>query len=53
MILYTEAQLKQAYGNYCRKLPLIVPLPSLEEFREIFEDGLQLNEIEEWINDSK
>ena len=50
MILYTEVQLKQAYAHYCRKLPLFLPLPTLEEFRLIFEDGLELNEIEEWLN---
>ena len=50
MILYTEAQLKQAYANYCRKLPLILPLPTLEEFRLIFEDVLDLNQLEEWLN---
>jgi|11BtaG_2_1085332.scaffolds.fasta_scaffold02754_4 hypothetical protein len=50
MILYTEAQLKQAYAHYCRKLPLFLPLPTLEEFRLIFEDGLELNELEEWLN---
>ena len=53
MILYTESQLKQAYAYYCRKLPLELPLPSLDEFRDIYEDGLELRMIEEWVEIKK
>ena len=44
MILYTEAQLKVAYTTYLQSLivsnrqGIEVPLPTLEEFRRIYED---------------
>ena len=40
MILYTEAQLQQAYNEYARNLQngvIKLPLPTIEEFRKIFE----------------
>jgi len=40
MILYTEAQLQQAYNEYARNLQngvIKIPLPTIEEFRTIFE----------------
>ena len=40
MILYTEAQLQQAYNEYARNLQngvVKLPLPTIEEFRTIFE----------------
>jgi hypothetical protein len=49
MILYTEKQLSEAYGKFIRKLPVIVPLPSREEFRLIFEDSMRLKQIEDWV----
>ena len=49
MILYTEKQLKTAYGKFIRKLPIIVPMPTLQEFRRIYEDGLKLQQIEIWV----
>ena len=33
MILYTEKQLQTAYYKFIKKLPVIVPMPSLQEFR--------------------
>lgn len=53
MILYTEAQLKKAYAVFCRKLPLELPLPSLDEFRDIYEDTLELRMVEEWVEIKK
>ena len=44
MLLYTEEQLKVAYTTYLRKLifankqGIEVPFPTLEQFREIYED---------------
>ena len=49
MILYTEKQLRRAYYKFIRKLPVIVPMPSLQEFRTIYEDGLRLKQIEIWV----
>jgi len=49
MILYTERQLEKAYIKFIKKLPVIVPLPSKEEFRTIFEDSIKLQQIEDWI----
>ena len=40
MILYTEAQLQKAYNDYARNLQngvVKIPLPTIEEFRIIFE----------------
>ena len=40
MILYTEAQLQQAYNEYARNLQngvVKIQLPTIEEFRKIFE----------------
>ena len=50
MILYTEQQLDRAYFQFIRKLPVIVPLPSREEFRRIFEDSMRLKQIEDWVD---
>lgn len=50
MILYTEKQLDRAYFQFIRKLPVIVPLPSREEFRLIFEDSMRLKQIEDWVD---
>ena len=49
MILYTEKQLDKAYFQFIRKLPVIVALPSREEFRRIFEDTMKLKQIEDWV----
>lgn len=49
MILYTEKQLDKAYFQFIRKLPVIVPLPSREQFRIIFEDSMKLKQIEDWV----
>jgi hypothetical protein len=39
MILYTEKQLREYYRNYIRLMPKkFVKIPSLEEYREIFEE---------------
>lgn len=44
MILYTEEQLKVAYQKYLGKLMksnlqgIEIPMPTLEEFRKIYED---------------
>jgi hypothetical protein len=40
MLLYTEKQLKEAYRDYIasfKKTPKL-PIPTLKEFRQIFED---------------
>jgi hypothetical protein len=50
MILYTEKQLSKAYGEFIKKLPIIVPMPSREEFRSIYEDTIKLQQIEIWID---
>ena len=48
MILYTEAQLKTAYIVYIRQLHslketgLDIGIPSLEEFRSIYEEAMEL-----------
>ena len=49
MILYTEKQLQAAYYKFIKKLPIIVPMPTLQEFRRIYEDGLKLQQIEIWV----
>jgi|TARA_B100001094_G_scaffold304400_1_gene333321 hypothetical protein len=49
MILYTEKQLSEAYGRFIKKLPLEVEMPSREEFRTIYEDSIELQRIEEWV----
>ena len=49
MILYTEKQLDRAYFHFIKKLPVIVPLPSREHFRRIFEERMRLKQIEDWI----
>jgi hypothetical protein len=44
MILYTEAQLQQAYNEYARNLQngvIKLPLPTIEEFRLIYEAELE------------
>ena len=53
MILYTEKQLKTAYGKFIRKLPLIVPMPTLQEFRRIYEDTIRLQQIEIWVENNQ
>jgi hypothetical protein len=50
MILYTEKQLSKAYGEFIKKLPIIVPMPTREEFRSIYEDSMRLKQVEDWIN---
>ena len=49
MILYTEKQLQTAYIVYVRKLheynlssEIYVKIPTLEEFRSIYEDAMEL-----------
>jgi len=44
MILYTEAQLQHAYIEYIRPMykQSVVVVPTLEEFREIFEEEMRL-----------
>tara|TARA_B100000927_G_C16171087_1_gene351383 strand:+ start:168 stop:338 length:171 start_codon:yes stop_codon:yes gene_type:complete len=48
MILYTEEQLQVAYIKYVRELytlreaGLDLGIPSLEEFRKIYEDQMEL-----------
>ena len=48
MILYTEEQLKIAYIQYVRELytlketGLDIGIPSLEEFRSIYEEAMEL-----------
>ena len=49
MILYTERQMQKAYYKFIRKLPVIVPMPSLQQFRRIYEDTLRLQQIEIWV----
>jgi len=49
MILYTEKQMQEAYYKFIRKLPLIVPMPTLQQFRRIYEDTLKLQQIEIWV----
>jgi len=49
MILYTEKQLDRAYFHFIKKLPVIVPLPSREQFRRIFEETMRLKQIEDWV----
>jgi len=53
MILYTEKQLDKAYLYFIKKLPIIVPLPSREEFRIIFEETMRLKQIEDWVHENK
>ena len=50
MILYTEKQLSEAYGKFIRKLPIIVKMPTREQFRLIYEDTIKLQQIEIWID---
>ena len=52
MILYTEKQMQKAYYKFIRKLPVIVPMPTLQQFRTIYEDGLRLKQIEIWVDDN-
>jgi len=49
MILYTEKQLQTAYYKFVKKLPVIVPMPTLQEFRRIYEDTIRLQQIEIWV----
>ena len=53
MILYTEKQLTKAYGEFIKKLPIIVPMPSREEFRSIYEDTIRLQQIEIWVENNQ
>lgn len=49
MILYTEKQLSEAYGKFIRKLPLVVEMPTREEFRPIYEESMRLRQVEDWL----
>ena len=49
MILYTEKQLSEAYGKFIKKLPLVVEMPSREEFRPIYEESMRLRQVEDWL----
>jgi len=49
MILYTEKQLSEAYGKFIRKLPIIVEMPTREQFRLIYEESMRLKQIEDWV----
>lgn len=49
MILYTEKQLSEAYGKFIKKLPLVVEMPTREEFRPIYEESMRLRQVEDWL----
>jgi len=49
MILYTEKQLSVAYGKFIKKLPLVVEMPTREEFRSIYEESMRLKQVEDWL----
>jgi hypothetical protein len=49
MILYTEKQLSEAYGRFIKKLPIIVEMPTREQFRPIYEESMRLKQVEDWI----
>ena len=53
MILYTERQMQEAYYKFIKKLPVIVPMPSLQQFRTIYEDTLRLQQIEIWVENNQ
>ena len=53
MILYTEKQMQKAYYKFIRKLPVIVPMPTLQQFRRIYEDTLRLQQIEIWVENNQ
>lgn len=50
MILYTEKQLSEAYAKFIRKLPIIVKMPTREQFRLIYEESMRLKQVEDWID---
>ena len=52
MILYTEAQLQHAYIEYIRPMykQSVVVVPTIEEFREIYEEEMRLKQVEDWID---
>ena len=53
MILYTEKQLQTAYYKFIRKLPVIVRMPTLQQFRRIYEDTIRLQQIEIWVENNQ
>jgi|TARA_R110002153_G_scaffold213853_1_gene366399 hypothetical protein len=54
MILYTEAQLQHAYIEYIRPMykQSVVVVPTIEEFREIYEEEMRTQyQDDKWIRD--